>query len=467
MNEKIKQMINSLRSKMEKVLTHMTARNTGRAKISSLIIIGICLTLILTMTVGAAAVMRSTSPTPDTVVDVTEEVTESTMTTEKSEATPAEKEETVPEETEGTEATEATEVTEATEETKPTEESKEKTQRPTDGNSSDSGVYNTWDTCVGTFSVPGVGLSVNCYASASQETVDAKNSAAYFYSQGHSIIGDHVNQGFNKIKSCHEGTTAYLAGVEYECVAVMSGHNDGSRLTTSNGTDIRDMYPGTLVAYTCNGNWQNVTLVFFKVAGTDIEDIDTSMGESSDIYPSEDGRAPCAAGAHKWDLVDSWPYLSYEMEGRARYLHEHFVCSRCNADWVKDTLLEYDPDFSWDDNDEDEDEEDDSQVGEETLPPETEPPIVDEPVIEETEPETEPEESGNGGEEILPPVQNEPTVEPPVDEPPVEPTPEPEPEPEPEEPVVEEPVVEDTPSEIVEYEEPEYSDGSDIDMSNM
>ena len=243
MNEKIKQMINSLRSKMEKVLTHMTARNTGRAKISSLIIIGICLTLILTMTVGAAAVMRSTSPTPDTVVDVTEEVTESTMTTEKSEATPAEKEETVPEETEGTEATEATEVTEATEETKPTEESKEKTQRPTDGNSSDSGVYNTWDTCVGTFSVPGVGLSVNCYASASQETVDAKNSAAYFYSQGHSIIGDHVNQGFNKIKSCHEGTTAYLAGVEYECVAVMSGHNDGSRLTTSNGTDIRDMYP--------------------------------------------------------------------------------------------------------------------------------------------------------------------------------------------------------------------------------
>ena len=62
--------------------------------------------------------------------------------------------------------------------------------------------YNTWDTLVGKLSIPSVGLSVNCYASASQATVDAANSAAYFYTQGHLVIGDHVNQGFNKIKSC-------------------------------------------------------------------------------------------------------------------------------------------------------------------------------------------------------------------------------------------------------------------------
>lgn len=397
---KIKNFIKKISKHCEVFISQCTSVYQSNVTTSKKILVAGLACVLVALLVATALLTGMVTSAPETeAVDGTTMAVEAPLAVESTEPVEETKEEKNP-----TEETVATEETLAVEETVETTEPEEtqKSENNSSSNYSDDGVYNTWDTCVGSFSIPSVGLSVNCYSSASQSTVDAKNSAAYFYTQGHSVVADHVNQGFNKIKSCSKGTSAYLAGVEYECVAVMSGHNDGHKLTTSSGEDIRNVYPGTLVAYTCNSNWQNVTMVFFKVAGTEIEDLDTEMGESSDIYPSEDGRAPCAVGSHNWELADSWEYLSYEMEGRARFLHEHFICSRCNADWVKDTLLEHDPDFSWDDEDEEDEEDEDFNepvVEENTSPTEpVETILPTEPDIEPTEP--------NVPEETTPPVED-------------------------------------------------------------
>ena len=120
---------------------------------------------------------------------------------------------------------------------------------------------------VGRFLIPRVGVDVACYESSAQSVADARDSAAYFYACGHRVIADHVNQGFDAIKGCREGDTAQLVteqgAEELICVAVIQGHNTGSALTDENYTPINAMYPDALVCYTCNDNWQNVTIVFF------------------------------------------------------------------------------------------------------------------------------------------------------------------------------------------------------------
>ena len=119
----------------------------------------------------------------------------------------------------------------------------------------------------GRFQIPDVGVDVACYESAEQSVVDAKDSAAYFYACGHWVIGDHVNQGFGAIKRCEIGDGAQmvtLQGVEhYTCVGLIQGHNMGTALTDLDYRPIDDLYPDTLVCYTCNDNWRNVTIVFF------------------------------------------------------------------------------------------------------------------------------------------------------------------------------------------------------------
>ena len=123
---------------------------------------------------------------------------------------------------------------------------------------------------VGRFSVPDVGLNVGCYGSSAQAVADANDSAAYFDACGHTVIADHVNQGFGAIKGCAIGDRAQLTtekGEEtYVWVGSIQGHNTGKELTDENYTPIDELYPDTLVCYTCNDNWQNVTIVFFAPA---------------------------------------------------------------------------------------------------------------------------------------------------------------------------------------------------------
>ena len=288
---------------------------------------------------------------------------------------------------------------------------------------------------VGVFSIPSLGVSVNCYASAAQSVVDAQNAAAYFYLQGHLIIADHVNQGFHKIKSCSKGTVAYAPnGTKYECVAVMNGINTGYSLTTTDGTSIKELYPGTLVAYTCNSNWQSVTMVFFKVYGTSLEEPpEEYAGEDDDFYASNDpDLVPCPAGTHQWVLLDSFQYYYIDDDGsRVKVLREVFECSVCKGEWYKTT-----------------------KVDEEEAPTEPEQPEDDEQEVSPEEPTTPPTEPPT--EETIPPVEEQPTespnepsvpeeTQPENTEPPVEETTPSEPETTPTEPPTEPPIQEQTP----------------------
>jgi hypothetical protein len=113
-----------------------------------------------------------------------------------------------------------------------------------------------------------VGVDVACYDSAAQGVVNAADSAAYFAYGAHMVIADHVNQSFSGLLDCAVGDVAQLTkdgGTEqYQCVAVIDGHNTGYDLTDENYTSIGELYPGTLVCYTCKNGWQNVTISFFE-----------------------------------------------------------------------------------------------------------------------------------------------------------------------------------------------------------
>ena len=394
---------------------------------------------------GNSQVATLPSPTEiaETILSETVIVTEHTENVDIESVVETEPEETVAPSESVSETVEETEPEEtvAPEESAPPQIEATSTNQPGGGyqETGHTAAPNTWDTKVGKFSIPSVGLSVNCYASSSQATVDASNSAAYFYLQEHLVIADHVNQGFNKIKSCREGTVAYVpygsGTVEYECVSVMQGINTGTGLTTTDGRDIRNVYPGTVMCYTCNGSWQNITMVFFKIAGSDLEDADEYNQEDSEYYPNyEDAANICPAGRHDWVFEDNFTYIDITDDYRIKYSQDHYICAKCGSDWLKTEELDRWPieDDSWWEN-----EYGDKVTYPEPVEPPTEPPT--EPPVEETEPPvietTPPEEVVPPIEETTPPVEeptippSEPPVEPEVTEPVVEPQPEPVPEP--------------------------------------
>lgn len=119
---------------------------------------------------------------------------------------------------------------------------------------------------IGRFSCPSVGLDVAVFNSSSQAVCDAADSACQWYSGGTKIIADHVNQGFYKIKSMRPGTKCYFDDgtniTEYTVQYLMQGHNTGYDLTDLNYNSMFGRV-GFLL-YTCNENWQNVTIVVLQ-----------------------------------------------------------------------------------------------------------------------------------------------------------------------------------------------------------
>lgn len=116
----------------------------------------------------------------------------------------------------------------------------------------------------GRFTCPSVGIDVAIFAQSSQAVTDAADSANYFQLGGSMIVADHVNQGFNRIKSMGVGTLCYIeTGSQtktYRVTGKINGHNTGYDLTDSNYNSILGSAP--LILYTCNENWQNITIVF-------------------------------------------------------------------------------------------------------------------------------------------------------------------------------------------------------------
>ena len=230
------------------------------------------------------------------------------------------------------------------EETSETEEST--TANPPVNNSGNTGGgnYNDFDEYVGRFKIPAVGVNVACYASSSQATVDAADSAAYFYTSGHLTIADHKHQGFSAIRSCSKGMKASLStssGTKnYICVDRINGHNTGYELTDANYNSIDSMYPGTLVLYTCNENWQNVTIVFLKLEG------------APDPEPEGEPVYGCAEGQHLWT---EW---KLEWAGETGGRQFHWESRECKICYEEEWELIYDTEAP-----------EDTETSEETIPP--------------------------------------------------------------------------------------------------
>lgn len=233
---------------------------------------------------------------------------------------------------------------EETSETSETEESI--TTNPPVNNSGNTGGgnYNDFDEYVGRFKIPAVGVNVACYASSSQATVDAADSAAYFYTSGHLTIADHKHQGFSAIRSCSKGMKASLStssGTKnYICVDRINGHNTGYELTDANYNSIDSMYPGTLVLYTCNENWQNVTIVFLKLEG------------APDPEPEGEPVYGCAEGQHLWT---EW---KLEWAGETGGRQFHWESRECKICYEEEWELIYDTEAP-----------EDTETSEETIPP--------------------------------------------------------------------------------------------------
>lgn len=122
---------------------------------------------------------------------------------------------------------------------------------------------------VGRWLIPDVGVDVAAFASSTQATADAKDSACYFPFGDMIVVGDHWNQGFEAIKKCVVGTKAYLdIGAElkeYICVASFEGHNRVTEMTDNKNKSLNyGANTDGITCYTCNGNWQDIWIVFFQ-----------------------------------------------------------------------------------------------------------------------------------------------------------------------------------------------------------
>ena len=149
------------------------------------------------------------------------------------------------------------------EETEPgTEETAPVTEEPTNEDT-----YNTWDEYVGRFKILDMDINVGLYASDTQNTINAKDSAAYF-ENGRIFIADRADQAFANLDSCTVGTTATLSTGDgekiYTCIDIMDGYTTSHGLTDNNHVSIANYYPDALVCYTYRAGWQNITIAFFK-----------------------------------------------------------------------------------------------------------------------------------------------------------------------------------------------------------
>ena len=120
--------------------------------------------------------------------------------------------------------------------------------------------------------IPSVGVDVACFWASNnlQAYIDASDSAAFFSYGYQDVIADHRHQGFSAMKGSAIGSYAYLDYGSYKktyvCVANFKGHNTGSSLTDLEGNDIAYMNEGGIAMYTCNENWQNVTITLWQPA---------------------------------------------------------------------------------------------------------------------------------------------------------------------------------------------------------
>ena len=109
-----------------------------------------------------------------------------------------------------------------------------------------------------------------------QQIVDNEESAAYFKYDNYHVYADHDNTGFSILSTIEVGDEAWLyersededpADIlleKYKCVRVCPGYNYG-HIFDENMTDISDLNDGTILMYTCSGQY-TIYMTFWEVA---------------------------------------------------------------------------------------------------------------------------------------------------------------------------------------------------------
>lgn len=117
---------------------------------------------------------------------------------------------------------------------------------------------------------PEVGIDVALFRSYTQSVCDATDSACWFELNGQSAIGDHNFQGFTRIKRMIPGKTIVYINdgytvQKYKCIDKMCGHNEKNYFATASGTPLGELYPNSLMLYTCNDlTSRNITMVYLQ-----------------------------------------------------------------------------------------------------------------------------------------------------------------------------------------------------------
>lgn len=122
---------------------------------------------------------------------------------------------------------------------------------------------------IGRLSIPDVNINVALFKTNAQDAVDAKDSAAYFKSGDTYVIADHWYSGFERIRDCKKGTSAFVDTgakvTEYVCTEVILGHNTSTDLTDLNYVSVLEgRNPNGITLYTCVNGWKNIRIAFFE-----------------------------------------------------------------------------------------------------------------------------------------------------------------------------------------------------------
>ena len=128
-------------------------------------------------------------------------------------------------------------------------------------------------------------FSVALYSSdgrTAQEIVDEADSAWIHRGWGNTIIGDHFDDGFYRIRFLQPGDICYIlhedgSREEFVCVRVdQNGANTGGDVLDSTGASAFDDPNSDMFMYTCNpaNDWRSVTVVYWartEGTGADVE----------------------------------------------------------------------------------------------------------------------------------------------------------------------------------------------------
>ena len=123
--------------------------------------------------------------------------------------------------------------------------------------------------------IPSIGVNVAIYKSSFYDTnvqtiVDNNDSASLQNDLGScGVIADHKHQGFSAIKKAIPNETySYLDFGTYKekyiCIKKCIGKNNETSITDDEGVWIAYHPNADIAMYTCNENWQNVTITYWE-----------------------------------------------------------------------------------------------------------------------------------------------------------------------------------------------------------